>query len=118
TPLGGLNRSQQSILRTHDNHTQVRTKFADTRHHIKPVFIGHHDIRDHQIAIPIGDPVPQGSSVTGTTHLVALTRQSLRQYGTDRAIIISNKNSGRARAHTVSSLFFIILPALTSSASV
>ena len=56
-------RGHESILRTHQNDWQGRAHFLDARQKIEGVFIGHHDIGNHQIAVARRYPAPQRCGV-------------------------------------------------------
>ena len=58
TPLGRLDRGQQSVLRTHDDNAQLRADLLDARDQIEAVFVRHDHIGDDEVALALGNPSP------------------------------------------------------------
>ena len=93
--LGCLHRRHQGGLSGHHDHPQIRAGAADARQQVQPVFVGHHHVGDHQIALAILHPAPQRGGVGGGAHLVARSPQSLGQYRADRAVVVGDEDGGR-----------------------
>ena len=48
------------VLRAHDDDGQIGPQFFDARDHVEGVFIGQHHVGQNGIALPFGNPAPQG----------------------------------------------------------
>ncbi len=49
----------QSVLRAHHNDWQVGAQLLDTWNEIEGVFIGHHDVSQHNVSFALAHPVPK-----------------------------------------------------------
>ena len=56
--LGGTNCRHESVLRTHHDDWQIGSRLSDARNQIEGILVRHDDIRDHQVAVALGDPAP------------------------------------------------------------
>jgi hypothetical protein len=69
--LGRFYRGQQRVLRAHHDDTQLGSEFLDPRHQIEAILVGHHDVGDDEIALPVRHPAPERRGVAGRAHVVA-----------------------------------------------
>ena len=88
--LRGADRGHEVVLRAHDDDRQVRARLLDARQEVEVVFVGHHHVGDHEVAVALRDPAPQRRGVAARAHLVAGPRQRLVQHRADRGIVVGD----------------------------
>ena len=71
----------------------------DLRHQIEAVLVRHHHIGNHEVAFPALNPLPESGRIARRADIHADPGQGLRQYGTDRLIIISDQNRSIFHCH-------------------
>src|SRR5262249_13629235 len=89
---------EQSRLGAHHDDAQVGPELADARHQVEAVLVGHHDIGDDQLPLPLLDPLPERGGRAGAAHIVALTAERLMEDGPNGPVIVGNQD-GRGAAH-------------------
>src|SRR6185437_14661918 len=72
----------------------LRPQLLDARHEIEPVFVGHDDIGDDEIALPVRHPAPQRRGIAGGADIMAEPSERLAQHRADRAVVIGDENGG------------------------
>ena len=72
--FGRLDRRHDGVLRRDDDHRQARPFFGDLRQCLQPIAIGHHHIRDDQIALALFHPAHQRHQAGGGVHLTTRAR--------------------------------------------
>ena len=97
--FGGSDRRHQRRMRAHHDDRKVGANALDARQQFETVFVGHDDVGDHQIALTVLDPAPQGRGLAGHAHLVAMARERPADDGADRLVVIDHQD-GRARHQT------------------
>ncbi len=90
--LGRLDGGQQGRLRRHDDDPQLRPDAADPRDQVEPVLVRHHHVGDHQIAIAVLHPLPQGGGVAGRAHAVTPAPQRLGQDRANGAVVVGDQD--------------------------
>ena len=95
---GRLDRRHQRAVGAHHDDRQVWPARLHARQQIEPVAVGHDDIGDDEVALAVGDPVPQGRGLVGRAHGVALACQRAGQDGANRAIVVGDQD-GRPAHH-------------------
>ena len=89
--LGCANGGHEGVLRAHHDDRQFRPPTLDARQEVEGVLVGHHHVGDHDIALPLIDPAPQGRGIRRGFDLVADARQRLVQDGADGGIIVGDE---------------------------
>ncbi len=90
--LGRGDRGHKGVLRAHHDDRQVGPELLDARNEIEGALVGHQDVGDDEVALPLADPAPQRCSVACGARRIARPRQGLVEHGADRGVVIGDEN--------------------------
>src|SRR5262245_27988290 len=98
-PLGRAHRGHERVLGAHDDHRKLRPQLLDARQEVESVLVGHHDVGDDEVALPLTDPAPEGSGIAGRADFITCARQRLVEHGADCRIVVGNQNVSSGHWH-------------------
>ena len=81
----------ERILRAHNDNRQVGSEFLDARDKVEGAFVGHDDVGDDEVALPLADPTPERCGIARRPGRITGTREGLIEDGADGRVVVSDE---------------------------
>jgi hypothetical protein len=79
-----------SVLGAHHDHGQFRPLLLDARQDVEHVLVGHDDVGDDQVALPVHHPLEQGGGVARGADLIAEPGEGLAEHQPDGSVVVGD----------------------------